>query len=355
MPRLLLPSCYTVYATRTSASVQIDRNLYDGELAMFVDELTITAKAGDGGDGVVRWHREKFEPMGGPAGGNGGRGGDVYIRAVGDLNRLSKYTGDKNFEAENGEHGRSQSQWGKAGDDLYIELPVGSIVTDIARQRRYELFELGATECILKGGKGGRGNEHFKSSVNRSPEQITKGTRGDRGEFSIELSLVVDVGLIGQPNAGKSTLLNQFTNATSPVGSYAFTTIEPHLGALYEFTIADIPGLIEGAASGKGLGHKFLRHVTRTKMLLHLVSLEQEDIFGAYTTVRNELSSFDTSLTAKEEWVVLTKKDLINKDRMDSLQKDIDRIENRVFVVSSETGEGVKELRDALVERLRQG
>lgn len=322
---------------------------------MFVDEITISAKAGDGGNGVVRWNREKFKPLGGPAGGNGGRGGDVYVRAVGDLNRLAKYTGEKRFVAGDGEHGRSSSQWGKAGDDLVIELPVGSIVTDTVRGRTYELFALGDTEKILQGGHGGRGNEHFKSSVNRSPEEATHGSRGEESEFKIELSLVVDVGLIGMPNAGKSTLLNAFTNAASPVGSYAFTTIEPHLGALYEFTIADIPGLIEGASEGKGLGHTFLRHVTRTKMLLHLVSLENQDVRDVYETVRNELRSFDTSLESKEEWIILTKKDLLNKDEIDALPSTVDKFKNRVFVISAEAGEGVKELRDALVEHLRRG
>lgn len=322
---------------------------------MFVDELTISAKAGDGGDGVARWHREKFKPFGGPAGGNGGRGGDVYLIAVPDLNRLSKYTGDKFFAAENGEQGRSQSQWGKAGEDYYIELPVGSIVTDIERDRRYELFEVGDTELVLKGGHGGRGNEHFKSSVNRSPEGVTEGAAGEQGNFHVELSLVVDIGLIGLPNAGKSTLLNALTNASSRVGAYAFTTLEPHLGALYEFTIADIPGLIEGAATGKGLGHKFLRHVTRTKMLLHLVSLENDDVAAAYSTVQTELSSFSKDLEDKEEWIILAKKDLVDNDILESAQGAIDIFKKRVFILSAETGEGVKELRDALVERLRRG
>jgi GTP-binding protein len=322
---------------------------------MFVDELEIYAKAGDGGDGVVRWLRAKFVPKGGPAGGNGGNGGDVYMKAVRDLNLLARYTGTKEFAAQRGEQGMSKSMFGKGGKDLVIEVPVGSIVTDLERGRVYELFESGAQVKILQGGSGGLGNEHFKSSTNRSPQEATKGRPGEEGKFKIELTLVVDVGLIGLPNAGKSTLLNTFTNARSRVGAYAFTTIEPHLGDLFGYTIADIPGLIEGAAEGKGLGHKFLRHVTRTKMLLHLVSLENEDPWEAYTTVKNELGKFDASLLEKKEWIIFTKKDLVDQHKIDTLLKDIDKNENRVFVISAETGEGVKELQDSLVKELMQG
>lgn len=322
---------------------------------MFVDELEIYAKAGDGGDGVVRWLRAKFVSRGGPAGGNGGRGGDVYVRAVRDLNILAKYTGNKKFIAPNGESGKDKSKFGKASNDLYIDVPIGSIVTDVSRERVYELFEEGATEKILRGGAGGLGNEHFKSSVNRSPQEATLGKKGEDGTFKIELSLVVDVGLIGLPNAGKSTLLNEFTNATSPVGSYAFTTVEPHLGVLFGYVLADIPGLIEGAAEGKGLGHKFLRHITRTKMLLHLVSLEHEDPFKEYKSIRNELGKFDKSLLEKEEWIIFTKKDLADQGKIDAVMKGIDKNENRVFIISVESSEGVKELRDALVKKLSEG
>ena len=192
---------------------------------MLVDELTISAKAGNGGDGVVRWRQEKFRPKAGPAGGNGGRGGDVYIRAVRNLNLLAKYTGAKEFNAQHGEAGRSGSQYGKGGEDLYIDVPVGSIVRDIDRERVYELLEDGQVEKILKGGEGGLGNEYFKSSTNRTPLQSTKGKPGEAGRFFIELSLVVDVGLIGLPNAGKSTLLNLLTNARSAIGAYPFTTL----------------------------------------------------------------------------------------------------------------------------------
>lgn len=321
---------------------------------MFVDQLTIYAKAGNGGDGVVRWRHEKFRPMAGPAGGNGGRGGDIILRAVRDVNLLSKYTGAKSFAAENGEPGFGGSRFGKNGEDLYIDVPVGSVVTDKERDRVYEFLTEGQEEKVFKGGGGGLGNEHFKSATNRSPEDATLGRQGEEGELHIELSLVVDVGLVGMPNAGKSSLLNTLTNARSKVGAFPFTTTEPHLGDFYGFVLADIPGLIEGAATGKGLGHTFLRHVSRTKMILHLVSLETEDVLERYKVIRDELNSFSRELGDKEEWLILTKKDLVNKDYLDKLLPTIDKIVNRVFVISTETGEGVKELADALVLHLRE-
>jgi GTP-binding protein len=321
---------------------------------MFVDEITITAKAGNGGDGVVRWHREKFKPKGGPAGGNGGRGGDVYARAVRDLNQLAKYTGLKHFAAADGADGQSRSQHGKGSPDLYIDVPVGSRITDEERDRQVELTAAGETVKILHGGQGGLGNEYFKSSTNRAPQEATAGKPGETGTFRIELSLIADVGLVGLPNAGKSTLLNTFTNASSAVGSYPFTTTSPHLGALYEFVLADIPGLIAGASAGKGLGHRFLRHVSRTHMLLHLVSLDSEDPVADYYTIQKELADYEKSLTEKEQWIIFTKKDLVKQDKIDTMLHSIDETKNRVFVVSAKTGEGVKELQDALVQHLRQ-
>lgn len=320
---------------------------------MFVDELTITAKAGNGGDGVVRWRHEKYKPKAGPAGGNGANGGDVYVRAVKDLNRLAKYTGNPHFQAENGGAGQNSSQHGKNGADLYIDIPVGSRVTDIARERSFELTEIGEEERILKGGSGGLGNEHFKSSTNRAPEESTKGRPGEAGEFLIEVALVVDVGFIGLPNAGKSTLLNSLTNAKSAIGAYPFTTLEPHLGDLHGFTLADIPGLISGAASGKGLGHKFLRHVARTKMLLHVISLEQPDVLETYYTIRKELDQYDNSLGEKEEWVILTKKDLVEQGEIDTAVQELEKIEKRVLVVGANDAESYKTLRDNLVSHLR--
>lgn len=320
---------------------------------MFVDEITINVIAGTGGNGVVRWKHEKFRPMAGPGGGDGGSGGDVYVRAVADHNQLAKYTGEKSFTAPHGDAGDNDNKTGKNGADLYIDIPVGSRVTDTTRSRTFEVLTLGETVRILKGGNGGRGNVHFKTAVNRSPSEATKGNPGEEGEFYIEVPLVVDVGIIGLPNAGKSTLLNAVTNATSKIGSYAFTTLEPHLGALYEFILADIPGLIAGAAAGKGLGHTFLRHITRTKMLVHLISLAEVDPLASYYTIRTELERYDISLLDKEEWIILTKKDLANKDDIDRIKNDLAKNEKRVFVIDHHDEESLKIVRDALVAHLR--
>lgn len=321
---------------------------------MFIDEIILQVSAGNGGDGVVRWRHDKFKPMAGPAGGDGGKGGDVYIRAVRDISILSRYTGEKRFAAGSGETGHNGSKTGKGGDDLYIDVPIGTSVRDRAKARVFEVLTEGETVRIYKGGAGGLGNEYFKSSVNRSPERATKGKEGERGELHIELSLVVDAGLVGFPNAGKSSLINALTNAQSKVGAYAFTTKSPQLGELYGYVLADIPGLIEGAATGKGLGHSFLRHIARTKMLLHVISLESEGPSKDYHTIRKELSSYDKSLTEKEEWIILNKMDLVDKDFIESARKDIDINGKRVFVLSAVTGEGVKEFSDALVARMRE-
>lgn len=322
---------------------------------MFVDELTIEARAGNGGDGVVRWRREKAIPFGGPAGGNGGNGGDVYIRAVRDLSILGKYTGAKMFEAGNGNSGEKRSKHGKDGEDCYIDVPVGATVTEHGRERVYTFTEEGEAHKVLLGGRGGLGNEYFKSSTNRSPEESTKGKRGERGRFTIVLSLIVDAGLVGVPNAGKTTLLNALTNTQARVGAYPFTTIEPHLGELYGHIIADIPGLIEGASEGKGLGHKFLRHIERTKVIIHCVPLDEEDPIATYQMIRNELCKHSRELTLKPEWIVLTKADLVTDDMKARAVASLTQVRaQNISVISAHTGEGVKELSDNLVRFLRQ-
>ncbi len=321
---------------------------------MFVDELEITAIAGNGGDGVVRWRREKHVAEGGPAGGNGGKGGDVYMRAVRDLSLLSKYTGSKEFVALSGNPGEKRSKYGHDGDDLYIDVPVGATVTELERGRVHTFEKEGETHKILLGGRGGLGNEYFKSSTNRAPEEATKGKRGETGTFMIELSLLVDIGFVGFPNAGKTTMLNALTHTKARVGAYPFTTVEPHLGELYGFILADIPGLIEGASEGKGLGHKFLRHVQRTKMILHCVSLESENVLEMYDLIRNELGKYDPELLKKEEWILLTKSDLCTKEHAEKASALLKaRGLTHVYIVSGESNEGVKELGDTLVTHLR--
>ncbi|MCF7815409.1 MAG: GTPase ObgE [Candidatus Pacebacteria bacterium] len=321
---------------------------------MFVDELEIKVVAGHGGNGVVRWRREKHVAEGGPSGGNGGKGGDIYMRAVRDLSLLSKYTGSKEFRATDGNAGEKRSKYGRDGEDLYIDVPVGATVTEHERGRVHVFEHEGQIHKILLGGRGGLGNEYFKSSTNRAPEESTEGRPGERGTFTIELSLIVDIGLVGIPNAGKTTILNALTHTKARVGAYPFTTVEPHLGELYGFILADIPGLIEGASEGKGLGHKFLRHIKRTKTILHCVSLEEENPLQTYDLIRGELGKFDQTLLEKEEWILLTKSDICLPDKINSVSASfIARGLTNVHVVSGVTLDGVKELSDTLVAHLR--
>ena len=327
----------------------------------FIDEIKIYAEAGGGGDGVVRWRQEKFVPKGGPSGGDAGRGGDFYVRAVRDVHILSKYKAKKNFTAGRGEDGSKKSLHGKNGEDFYLELPIGSIVTNVDTDETWQLKEEGETFLILKGGYGGFGNEHFKSSVNTTPKEARPGAEGERGNFKIELELFADIGLIGLPNAGKSSLLNSLTNAEAKVGDYAFTTLDPNLGDFYGYIIADIPGIIEGASEGKGLGVKFLRHIKRTKMLAHLVSFENPKMLATYKEVRKELEKYDKKLnlgddglSSKKEIIVLTKSDVINDQKVLAKKvKEFEKISKNVFVISLYDDKTVKKFKDGLVKVLK--
>ncbi len=328
----------------------------------FVDELKIYARAGTGGDGVVRWRQDKFEDRGGPAGGDGGRGGDVYLEGVKDSGLLASYTHDTRFIAPDGEAGAKKKMSGQDGEDLYIKLPVGSVITNSETGDVYELTEAGQKIQILKGGKGGLGNEHFKSSTNTTPYESTPGKVGEMASFFVELRLFADLGLVGYPNAGKSTLINAVTNAKSKIGAYAFTTLDPHLGVLQEFVIADIPGIIEGASEGKGLGVKFLKHIKRTKMLAHLVSFDpsielgagNQDMMQKYLTIRKELENYDKELAKKEEIIILTKTDMSDEKTIAKTVKSFEKLNKTVLTMSAFDDESVKKVGDELVKILRK-
>ena len=322
---------------------------------MFIDEIKFYAKAGTGGDGVVRWRREKFIDKGGPNGGDGGKGGNIYALAVSDINLLAKYKHKKEFRGNDGLEGAGGSRHGKDGKDLIIEFPVGSIITNIESGGSASLDKVGQKELLLKGGSGGYGNEQFKTSINTTPTKATKGKVGEQGNFKIELELFADVGLVGLPNAGKSSLLNAVTNATAKIGSYQFTTLDPNLGDFFGFTIADIPGLIEGASSGKGLGIKFLKHIKRTRMLAHLVSLENEKPLEAYKQIRKELGVYDKTLLEKDEVIILTKTDVVNDaKKLEKIKKEFIKLKKPVFTLSLYDDASVKNLTDELVKLLRK-
>ncbi len=318
----------------------------------FVDELNIFIKAGNGGNGVVRWRHEKGREFGGPSGGNGGCGGDVYILAVRDINLLAKYKHKKEFIAENGEEGRKDGEHGASGCDLLIKLPIGSVVNSDETGEKFSLDKEGEKILILKGGRGGRGNESFKSSTNICPKQWTSGQSGQESKFSIELELVVDVGFVGLPNAGKSSLLNAITGAKARTADYPFTTLEPNLGELFGYILADIPGLIEGASVGKGLGFKFLRHIKRTKMLVHLVSLENNNMYEVYGSIRKEMKEYDIELSRKKEIVVITKTDVVSKERVKEAKAQFGNVDN-VYTLSIYDDDSLKKFTDGLIKTLR--
>lgn len=319
----------------------------------FIDELKIHISAGRGGNGVVRWRHEKGIDRAGPAGGNGGKGGDVYLRAIRDIGILARYKNTKEFVAEKGEDGMKKSMHGRNGEDLIIDVPIGSVVTNLETREKFNLIEDEKLTKILNGGKGGLGNEYFKNAVNRAPENQTDGKAAEEADFMIEVELVADAGLIGLPNAGKSSLINVLTNSKSKIGAYQFTTLEPMLGDMHGYILADIPGLIEGASEGKGLGHKFLRHIKRTKMLFHCLSLENEDIVKAYKVIRKELEDYSPELSEKDEVVILTKTDVVDEKVLEKAEKKISKLNKNVLSVTVLDDKSIKTLKDDLIKLLR--
>jgi len=328
----------------------------------FVDEVTIDVAAGNGGAGCVSFRREKFIPFGGPNGGDGGRGGSVYMVADPNLNTLIDYRYTRHHNARNGEPGRGSDQYGAAGADVVLKVPVGTIVSDAETgERLVELLEADERVTICKGGDGGFGNLHYKSSTNRSPRQKTPGWPGEARKLKLELRVLADVGLLGMPNAGKSTLIAAVSNARPKIADYPFTTLYPNLGVVrvgpeQSFVVADIPGLIEGASEGAGLGHQFLRHLQRTRLLLHIIDMapfDDADPVAQARAIVAELKKYDAALHAKPRWLVLNKMDMVPAEEQEARVKDFVRRlrwKGPVFRISALAREGL----DPLVRAAQQ-
>jgi GTP-binding protein len=319
----------------------------------FVDEATIDVAAGDGGNGCASFRHEKYKEFGGPDGGDGGRGGHVYALADASLNTLVDFRFTRRFEARRGEHGKGSDMFGVKGDDIVLKMPVGTIIADAETgEVLHELLQPGEQVTIAKGGDGGFGNMHYKSSTNRAPRQKTPGWPGEKRSLKLELKVLADVGLLGMPNAGKSTLISAISNARPKIADYPFTTLHPNLGVVRvaaekSFVVADVPGLIEGASEGAGLGHQFLRHLQRTRLLLHLVDVapfdEGVDPVTQAKAIVAELKKFDQVLYDKPRWLVLNKVDMLaDVDREKRIQDIVKRLKYKgpVFEISALTREG---------------
>lgn len=331
----------------------------------FIDEATIKVYAGDGGNGVATFRREKYEPMGGPDGGDGGRGGSIHAIADRNINTLVDYRYTRVFRAKRGENGRGSDCYGARGEDMVLRVPVGTVITDKSTGNVVaDLAQDGQQALIAKGGNGGLGNIHFKSSINRSPRQCTKGEPGEEFELYMELKVLADVGLLGMPNAGKSTFIRAVSAAKPKVADYPFTTLHPNLGVVRvdtnrSFVIADIPGLIEGAAEGAGLGHQFLRHLARTRLLLHIVDIapfdEAVDPVAEARAIIEELRKYDESLYNKPRWLVLNKVDMLPSEERDAKRVAFLREfgwDAPSFCISALNGEGCQALTYAIMDYL---
>ena len=318
----------------------------------FIDEAKVFIKSGDGGDGCLSFRREKYIEFGGPDGGNGGRGGNIYVQGVKGLNTLVDFRFQKHFRAKKGVHGAGRKRNGAAGKDIVLKLPLGTqiyeddeLIEDIVSIKKILLFE---------GGKGGLGNTNFKSSTNRAPRKITLGEKGYEADVVFKLKLIADTGLIGLPNAGKSSFMKKLTAAKTKVGDYPFTTIVPKLGVMRkgdsEKIIADIPGLIEGAHTGTGLGFQFLRHIERCTSIIHILDVAKKNVVSNYKTIRNELKSYNVDLKNKPEIVVLNKSDLLENEDIKKVKKSLMKItKNKIYIISTITNDGIDELKEVIL------
>lgn len=328
---------------------------------MFIDYAEIEVKAGNGGNGAVAFRREKYVPKGGPSGGNGGKGGDIIIEAHHNLSTLLDFRYKRNYKAQNGEPGSNALKDGKSGKDIIIKVPVGTIIKNASTKKVLsDLDEDKKRIIIVKGGKGGKGNSNFATPTNQTPRFADDGKPGEQNKIILELKLIADVGLVGFPNAGKSTLISVVSAARPKIADYPFTTLEPVLGIVkykdyQSFTIADIPGIIEGAHEGKGLGHKFLRHIERTKILLFLIDITSEDYQGTFDILNKELNSYSKVLSGKKKIIALSKADLFEEEKIKKISRKKIKVKSTsdgqnlpLFVFSSATKLGLENLLDQI-------
>lgn len=313
---------------------------------MLIDDIKIRIFAGSGGKGAVAFNTNMKSL--GPTGASGGKGGSVYVEGVSDISALKQFRFKKEFEAENGGNGQGQFSDGKDGADLILKLPIGTAIHNLITGSVTEIQKIGERVLLATGGIGGRGNFHFRSSRNTSPKQFQGGRPGETFDLWLELKLIADVGFVGLPNAGKSSMLNRLTNARSKVANYPFTTLEPNLGAYYELILADIPGLIEGSSAGKGLGIKFLRHIERTRILFHFVSSESLDPEKDYKTIRKELGAYNKELLNQPEYLFLSKSDLADKAMLKEKLEILKRLNPRAIAVSINDLENIKKIENIL-------
>ncbi len=322
---------------------------------MFIDYAVIEIKAGNGGNGAVTFRREKYVPKGGPSGGNGGKGGDIIFEAHHNLATLLDLRYKKNYKARNGEIGGNSLKDGKNGEDIVIKVPIGTIIKDFESKKiLFDLDKDGKRVIAAKGGKGGKGNSNFATPINQAPRFAEEGKEGQSRKIILELKLIADVGLVGFPNAGKSTLISVISAAKPKIADYPFTTLEPNLGIVkykdfQSFTVADIPGIIEGAHEGKGLGHKFLRHIERTKILLFLIDVTSEDYKNDFEILNKELITYSKELSGKKKIVAFTKADLLNEKEINKLKKvKFKGFNSKVHIISSVSRLGLNDLLDSL-------
>lgn len=315
---------------------------------MLIDHVTINVCAGKGGNGRVSFLRNAQTPRGGPDGGNGGNGGNVFLQGIDDILALRNFQYKKDIEAEDGIPGGKNKLFGRKGEDTTIRVPIGTMVTDVASGEQFEVVNETDKILIAKGGLGGKGNDEFKSATMQAPRYAEKGTPGEEKQLQLELKLIADIGFIGLPNAGKSSLLSVLTNAKPKIANYPFTTLEPNIGMMGNITLADIPGLIEGASQGKGLGIAFLRHIEKTKLLVHCISVENENVFETYKTIKNELKQYSKSLIEKPEIILLTKSDLADEKTVKEKLKNLKKIKKQVIPISLFQEKDINQVRELL-------